>query len=98
MLSDSITKRKIEDRHEKMYKEPDEPEEPEYDGDNVQMNADHHTYGEQSIIDNSENVNKNCDQISQRHVIPCNKRIAWWKKILQSLTKAQPAEMINLDE
>ena len=37
MLDDSITERKIEDRHDKTYKEPDEPE---LDGDNVQLNVD----------------------------------------------------------
>ena len=37
---DSITERKIEDRHGKMNKEHDEPDEPEYDGDNVQMNIE----------------------------------------------------------
>ena len=46
-LDGSITKRKIEDRHEKTIKETDEPEEPEYDGDNVQMNVDQYSYGEQ---------------------------------------------------
>ena len=43
MLDDSITERKIEDRHEIMNQEPDEPDEsdePEYYGDNVQMNVD----------------------------------------------------------
>ena len=39
MLDDSITKRMIEHRHEKMKKESDEPDKPEYDGDNVQMNV-----------------------------------------------------------
>ena len=45
-----------------MNKEPDEPDEPEYDGDNVKMNTDQHSYGEQSITNDSDNVNKNCDQ------------------------------------
>ena len=42
-----------------MNKEPDEPE---YDGYNVQMNIDQQSYGEQSITDDSDNVNKDCDQ------------------------------------
>ena len=62
MLDDSITERMIEDRHEKMNKEPDEPDEPEYDGDNVKMNVDQQSYGEQSITDDSESVNKDCYQ------------------------------------
>ena len=37
--------------------EPEEPEEPEYDGDNIQMNVDQLSYGEQSIADESDNVN-----------------------------------------
>ena len=40
MLDDSIPERKIEDRHEEVNKGPDEPGEPEYNGDNVQMNVD----------------------------------------------------------
>ena len=65
ILDDSITERKIEERLEKMNKEPDEPDEPdvpEYDGDNVQMNVDQQLYGEQSITNDSDNVNKDCDQ------------------------------------
>ena len=37
MFEDSITERKIEDHHEKTNKDPDEPE---YDNDNVQLNVD----------------------------------------------------------
>ena len=39
-LDESITERKIEDRHEKMNKEPDEPDKPDYDRYIVRMNAD----------------------------------------------------------
>ena len=49
MLDYSITERKIEDRHDKTYKEPDEPE---FDVDNVQLNVGQQSYGEQSITDN----------------------------------------------
>ena len=59
MLDDSITERKIEDRHDKTTKKPDEPE---LDGDNVQLNVDQQSYGEQSITNETENVTKNCDQ------------------------------------
>ena len=62
MLDDSITGRKIEDRHEKMNKESDVPEEPEYNGDSVQINVDQQSYGEQSSTDDIDNVNKDCDQ------------------------------------
>ena len=62
MHGDSIRECKIEDRQEKMNKEPDEPDEPEYDGDNVQMNVEQQSYGEQSITDDRDNVNKDCDQ------------------------------------
>ena len=37
MLDDSITDRKIEDRHIKTDNDPDEPE---FDGDNVQLNVE----------------------------------------------------------
>ena len=43
MLENSITERKIEDRHEKTDKDQDDPE---YDGDNVQLNVDQQSYGE----------------------------------------------------
>ena len=59
LLDDSFAECKIEDRHEKMNKKPDEPE---FDGDNVQMNVDEQSYGEQSIADDNDNVNKDCDQ------------------------------------
>ena len=59
MLDDSITERKIEDRHDRTDKEPDEPE---FNGDTVQLNVDQQSYGEQSITDDNENVTKNCDQ------------------------------------
>ena len=58
MLDDSIAERKIEDRHDKTCK----PDEPEFDGDNVQLNVDQQSYGEQSITDDSDNVTKNCDE------------------------------------
>ena len=44
ILDESITQRKIKDSHEKINKEPDEPDEPEYDGDRVQMNVDQQSY------------------------------------------------------
>ena len=70
MLEDSITERKIEDRHEKMNKEPDEPDEPEYGVNNVQMNVDLQSYGEQSINDDSDNVNMDCNlEIRKTHEI-----------------------------
>ena len=45
-----------------MNNEPDEADEPEYDGDNVQINFDLQLYGHQSVTDDSHNVNKDCDQ------------------------------------
>ena len=45
-----------------MNKEPDEPYEQEYDDDNVKMNVHQQLYGEQSITDDSDNVNKVYDQ------------------------------------
>ena len=45
-----------------MNKELDEPDETEYDGDNVRKNADQQSYREQSITDDSDNINKNCEQ------------------------------------
>ena len=48
MLDDSIAQRKIEDWHDKMYRETDESE---IDGDNVQLNVDEQSYEEQLITD-----------------------------------------------
>ena len=62
MLDDSITERKVEERHEKMYNDPNEPEESEYEGYYEQMNVDQQSYGEKSITDDSDNVNNDCDQ------------------------------------
>ena len=44
MLDDSIAECKIEDRNDKTCKEPDEPE---LDGDIVQLNVDQQSFGEQ---------------------------------------------------
>ena len=59
MLGNSITERKIKDRHEKTYKKPDEPG---FDSDKIQLNIDQRSYGEQSITNDSDNVNKDWDQ------------------------------------
>ena len=61
ILDDSITECKIKDRHAKMNKEPDEPDESEYDVDKIQMNVDQQSHGEQSVTDDTDNVNKDCD-------------------------------------
>ena len=53
MLDDSTTKCKIEDRHEKMDKDPDETV---YDGYDVEVNIEEPSYGEQSITDDRNNV------------------------------------------
>ena len=37
MIDDYISERNIEGRHDKIYTEPDEPE---FDGDNLQLNVD----------------------------------------------------------
>ena len=62
MIDDSITEFKIEDNQVKMNMESDEPDEPEYDGDNVKMSVDQQSHGEQSTTDDNENVNKDCDK------------------------------------
>ena len=70
IIGDCITGRKIEDRHEKVKTEPDETDEPEYDWAYVQMNVNQQSYGEQSITDDSDNVNKDFDQeITKGHEI-----------------------------
>ena len=58
MLDFFITERKIEDRHVKTGNDPDEPE---YDGENVQLNVDQQSYGEQPITDDSDYATKTCD-------------------------------------
>ena len=55
MLYDSITERKVEDRHLKTDNDPDDPES---DADNVQLKVDQQSYGEQSITDDKSH----CDQ------------------------------------
>ena len=60
-LDDSITEHKIEDLHDKTDKDLDEPE---FDSDSVQLNADQQSYGEQSITDVSDNVNTESKQQS----------------------------------
>ena len=47
MRDDSIAERKIEDRHNVIYKEPDEPE---FEDDNVQLNADQQSYGKNQLL------------------------------------------------
>ena len=59
MLDHSITESQIEDRQDETDREPDEPE---FDGGNVQLNVDQQSYGEQSTTDDCDNVTKNCDQ------------------------------------
>ena len=59
MLDYSITERKIEDRRDRTNREPDEPE---FDGENVELNVNQQSYGEQSITNDSYDVTKNCEQ------------------------------------
>ena len=59
MLDDSITKHKIEGQHVWTDNEPDEPE---FDCDDVQLDVDQQWYGEHSIIDDSSNMAKICDR------------------------------------
>ena len=59
MLDDSITVRKIKERH---VNTDNNPGEPEYDSVNVQLNVIQQVHGEKSITDDGENVTKNCDQ------------------------------------
>ena len=59
MLKESITERRIEDRH---VKTDNEPNEPKCDGDNVQLNFTLQSYEEQLIIDDSDNVIMSSDR------------------------------------
>ena len=59
IFDDSITERKVEGQHVKTENDPDEPE---FDGENVRLNNGQHSYGEKSISDDSDNVTENCDQ------------------------------------
>ena len=43
-------------------KTANDTDEPEYDGDSLQLNVDQQSYGEQSITDDRNNVTTNCDQ------------------------------------
>ena len=73
MLYDSVTERKIEDRHVKTRIDPYEPE---YDGDNVQLNVYRQSYGEQSIAYDSDEVTRARDQQIKRHLKYCDKQKA----------------------
>ena len=53
MLDDAVTGRNIEDRHNKTEPEINSPL---HDGNNVQQNVDSQSYGEQSVTDDSDNV------------------------------------------
>ena len=50
MLDDSITERRIEDRHVRTDNDPDEPE---YDGDIIQLNVDQLSYREHPFTNDS---------------------------------------------
>ena len=58
MLDSSITEHKIEDKHEKIYKEPYKPE---FDCDNEQLNVDQQSHREKSIKNDGGNITNNCD-------------------------------------
>ena len=55
MLDNSIAERKIEDRYERINKNPYELE---LDDDNVQLNVDQQSYGGKSNTDYSDKVTK----------------------------------------
>ena len=59
MIDDTITEHRIEDLNVKKDRDPDEPE---YDGVNIKLNIDKKSYREQSITDDRNIANKNCDQ------------------------------------
>ena len=67
VFDDFITKRKIEDRYTKTECDSDDPE---FDGENMQLNIDQQSYGEQSINDDSDNVTKNCAQEIKMNKMP----------------------------
>ena len=53
-----------------------DPDEPEFDGDYIQLNVDQQSYGEQPITNVSDNVATNCEEESQRHEKSYKKRKA----------------------
>ena len=56
MLDDSITELLVEDRNVKTDNDPDKPE---YDSENVQLNVNQQSYGEQQVTDDISNMTKN---------------------------------------
>ena len=52
-------------------------DEPEYDGDNIQLNSDKQSYGEKSTTHDNDNMNKNCDQeiIRAREILKQRKKM-----------------------
>ena len=59
MSDDSITERYIKYRQGKTGRDPDVLE---FDGDNVQLNVDLNSYGEQLNTEESNNETKNCNK------------------------------------
>ena len=57
-----------------MLKRATIPDEIEFDGDNVQLNVNQQLYREQLIIDDSDNVTKNCDREITSHEKSLNKQ------------------------
>ena len=53
----------IKDRNVKTDNDPDQPE---FDGENLQINVYQKPYGEQSVTDDSDSVTKDCDHEMKR--------------------------------
>ena len=62
MLYSYIRERRIEDRHDKTEKETHEFE---FDADNVQLNVDQYSCGNQPITDDSDNVIKRSQTVRE---------------------------------
>ena len=95
MLVDYITERNIEDWHDKTSIEPDEPE---LDGDNVQLNVDQQSCGELPITYDSDNMTNICDQEITKAWRVLEQTESMMKKVLRNLSKVQPAGMTYPDE
>ena len=95
MLDDSMTERKIEDQHEKTYKEPDWAE---LDRDNVRLNVDQQSYGELSVTDDRDNMIKHFGQEITKAQETLEQTENMMKKGLGNLTKSQPAIMTLPDK
>ena len=84
----------IQDQHVKSENDPDESE---FDGDNIQLNVDQKSYGK-TITDDRENVPKNCEQKNQKGTIILRKNGKHKEKALRNLNNQVELAVMTLTD